>query len=71
MKFLGYYFYLNANIEGDFQIYISVPLKEDKKAQVSNIFKNNENRGGISLYNSTKNELFQTLVLFQIFGKGL
>ena len=25
-KFSGYYFYMNFNIQGDFQIYISVPL---------------------------------------------
>ena len=25
-KFSGYYFYLNANLKGDFQIRISVPL---------------------------------------------
>ena len=68
MKFLGYYFYLNANIEGDFQIYISVPLKEDKKTQVSNIFKNNENRGGISLYNSTINQFFQNFGIHSNLG---
>ena len=27
-KFSGYYFYTNANIMGDFQIYISVPLSK-------------------------------------------
>ena len=27
-KFSGYYFYMNANIQGDFQICISVPLIE-------------------------------------------
>ena len=27
MKFLGYYFYTNTNIQGDFQICISVPLR--------------------------------------------
>ena len=27
MKFSGYYFYSNKNIEGDFQIRISVPLR--------------------------------------------
>ena len=26
MKFSGYYFYINTNIKGDFQICISVPL---------------------------------------------
>ena len=26
-KFSGYYFYMNLNIQGDFQICISVPLK--------------------------------------------
>ena len=27
MKFSGYCFYMNANMKGDFQICISVPLK--------------------------------------------
>ena len=38
--------------------------------QFSNIFKNNENRGGISLYNLSINQLFKTLVFIQIFGKS-
>ena len=42
-----------------------------RKKQVSSIFKNNENRGGISLYNSTANQLFQTLVFIRIFSNGL
>ena len=31
-KFFGYYFYMNTSIEGDFQIYISVPLITAQKA---------------------------------------
>ena len=27
-KFLGYYSYTNTNIKGDFQVYVSVPLKQ-------------------------------------------
>ena len=42
------------------------PLKI-KRRQVSSIFKNNENRGGIYLYDSRINQLFKTLAFSQIF----
>ena len=35
MKFLGYQFYTNTNIQGDFQICISVPLKEEQLTYLS------------------------------------
>ena len=31
MKFSGYYIYINLNIQGDFQICISIPLRLDAK----------------------------------------
>ena len=33
VNFSGYCFYMNTNIQGDFQIFISVPLKLTKKKQ--------------------------------------
>ena len=45
--------------------------RRSKKKQASSIFKNNENRGGISIYNSTINQLLQTQVFIQIFDKSL
>ena len=45
--------------------------KSSKKKQVSSNFENNENRGGIYLHNWTINQLFQTQVFIQIFGKSL
>ena len=47
VKFSGYYFYLNTNIQGDFQICISVPLtlalesNINKKSHPSLIFAEN------------------------------
>ena len=39
-KFSGYYFYMNTNIYGDFQICISVPLNEKlvKRSSLENGF---------------------------------
>ena len=42
-----------------------------KKKQTSSIFKNNENGGGISINNSTINQLLQTQVFIKTFGKSL
>ena len=33
MKFSGYYFYMNTNMKGDFQICISIPLTVLKLSQ--------------------------------------
>ena len=57
-----------------FLTFCSLTLKvkrRSKTKQASSIFKNNENRGGICLYNSTTNQLFQTLVFIRIFGEPL
>ena len=45
--------------------------KKRTHAQVSKIFETNENRNGLSLFNLTINQLSQTLVFIQIFGKSL
>ena len=48
---------------------LAFQFKEGRKKSRSQAFLNNEIRGGIFLYNLKINQLFQTLVLLQIFGK--
>ena len=47
---------------------LKIKRRSKNKTDFKHFFKKNENRGGISLYYSTINHIFQTLVFIKIFG---
>ena len=61
MKFSGYWFYMNTNILGDFQICISVPLRD------ISCFEKTETEG---LFPYVKENISCELVNFCSFSKG-